>query len=129
MMEKSRILKPTFIRNDDRGLFVEITHEGPWETVIHGSMQKGASMGNHYHRECRAFFYLVSGKAEISIRNIVEKTEDVYSLGSGEGIKFLPYECHEVRYCEDSDFVFLKSYRYDPDNPDIYPPGDSHESG
>ena len=54
-------VKPSFVRADERGLFVEVVNEGPWETVVHGSMKKGSEMGQHYHRECRAFFILSAG--------------------------------------------------------------------
>jgi quercetin dioxygenase-like cupin family protein len=125
-MDTPRVKKPTpvepsFVRKDDRGHFIEIVNEGPWETIIHGSMKKGKTMGNHYHRECRAFFYLISGKAEVRIRHLIDNTFDTVSLKAGQGICFLPFEVHKVYYLEDSDFILLKSYRYRDDAPDIFP--------
>lgn len=114
-------IKPSFIRKDERGIFVEIVNEGPWETIIHGSMESGAEMGNHYHRECRAFFYVVDGKVEIHIRHLYDQSIAVGVLTSGEGLYFLPYEVHVVRYLEKTDFIFLKSYRYREDQPDTFP--------
>ena len=114
-------VKPTFVRKDQRGDFIEIVNEGPWETIIHGTMEAGAEMGNHYHREARAYFYIVSGKAEIRMRHRFDDTVQKIVLHPGEGVYFLPYEIHVVHYLEKSDFIFLKSYRYTDDQPDMYP--------
>jgi quercetin dioxygenase-like cupin family protein len=114
-------VKPTFVRKDQRGDFIEIVNEGPWETIIHGTMEAGSEMGNHYHREARAYFYIVSGKAEIRMRHLFDDTVQKTVLHAGEGVYFLPYEIHVVHYLEKSDFIFLKSYRYTDDQPDIFP--------
>lgn len=112
---------PTFIRNDNRGKFIEVVNEGPWETVIVGSMKKGKIMGEHYHRECRAYFFLTSGKAGVKIRHLVDQTTDDVELSAEQGIYFLPFEIHNIEYLEDSDFLLLKSYRYNDSRPDIFP--------
>ena len=112
MMEEGRprMVRPGYVREDDRGLFVEILAEGPWETIIHGTMQQGKTMGNHYHRENKAFFYLVNGSATIRVKHLVDNSEDEVVLRGGEGIFFLPFEVHTITYLEKSDFVLLKSY-------------------
>jgi mannose-6-phosphate isomerase-like protein (cupin superfamily) len=116
-----RIVKPSFRREEQRGLFVEILNEGPWETVIHGTMRPGGVMGNHYHKRTTAFFYLVRGKAQIVIRHMVDQNEERLELNPGEGVYFYPYETHAIRYLEPSDFIFLKSTRFREDNPDLFP--------
>ncbi len=112
---------PSFERKDHRGTFTEVVNEGPWETIIHGSMKKGATMGNHYHRECRAYFYIIQGSANIRARHLVDDSKDEVLLEAGHGLFFLPFVTHIVEYLEDSTFLLLKSYRYKNDNPDIYP--------
>lgn len=112
---------PSFVRRDDRGLFVEVVNEGPWETVIHGSMKAGKAMGDHYHRENKAFFFLTSGSAEVKIRHLIDDSQQRLVLKAGEGIYFLPFEVHTITYLEDADFLLLKSYRYQADKPDIFP--------
>jgi quercetin dioxygenase-like cupin family protein len=117
---KPTVVRPSFVRRDDRGLFVEIVNEGPWETVIQGTMKRRKKMGNHYHRENKAFFYLTRGRARVRIKHIVDGTEDSVVLHAGEGIYFLPFEIHTITYLEDSDFLLLKSYRYNEKKPDIF---------
>jgi len=115
----NRVVGPSFRRSDQRGLFVEIVNEGPWETVIHGSMAKDAVMGNHYHRRTDAFFYLVKGSAEIVIRHVADGRETQFTLAAGQGVFFHPYETHSIRYLEASDFIYLKSHRFRPESPDL----------
>ena len=117
-----KIEQPSFVREDDRGLFVEIVNGGPWETIIHGSMNKGSDLGNHYHRECRALFYLVDGLAEVRTRFILTGDKIVTNeLKAREMVLFRPFETHIVHFLADSDFILLKSYRYEDDQPDIFP--------
>lgn len=121
LVSKVASISPSFVREDDRGLFVEIVNEGPWETVIHGNMRAGKSMGDHYHRENKAFFFLTSGKAEVKVRHLIDESCQQVFLDSGQGIYFLPFEVHTITYLEDSSFILLKSYRYQVDKPDIFP--------
>ncbi len=118
---KAKVEEPTFIRKDERGLFVEVLNEGPWETIIHGSMKCGAEMGPHYHRECRAYFYLINGSARVQVRHLIDDSTEDVALGPQQGIYFLPFETHLIRYLENSDFLLLKSFRYSDDDPDIFP--------
>ena len=120
MTVKTTIHKPTFTRQDDRGLFVEVVDEGPWETVIHGTMLAGSQMGNHYHKVNKALFYLVSGSARVTIKRIIDHSTQEIELNAGEGIYFLPYEIHTIYYHTPSDFLLFKSYRYKKESPDIY---------
>ena len=115
-----RLTAPSFIREDERGSFIEIVNEGPWETIIQGEMKTGAKMGKHYHRECRAYFYIIEGRASVKIHHLIDGTEDTITLKGKQGLYFLPFELHTVTYLQDSSFLLLKSYRYKPDQPDIY---------
>lgn len=80
-----------------------------------------AEMGNHYHRECRAFLYLIKGRARVVIRHLVDNSMDEIIGDGGVGIYFLPFETHIVKYLDDTEFILLKSYRYSDSNPDIIP--------
>lgn len=112
--------KPTFSRHDQRGTFFEIVNEGPWETIVHGSMKVDSVMGNHYHKHCVAFFYLIRGEAEISIYDIATKQRGTIVLTANEGIFFYPYELHVIKYLDASDYMLLKSQRYHDDEADIH---------
>ena len=125
MKEKSRdftakIEGPSYCREDERGLFVEVTNGGPWETVITGRMEAESRLGDHYHRECRALFFLIRGRAEVKTRFLMDDVWQTLPLNAMEKIMFRPFEVHTVHFLEESDFILLKSYRYEDDNPDIF---------
>ena len=117
----SRVLKPTFERNDARGLFQEWVNSGEWKELNYGSMKEGGLMGNHYHKVTEMMFFLISGSADVVIENIKTRKKENLKLGPREGVAFHPFESHALKFTADTEFVMLKS-GYDPKNPDIFEP-------
>jgi quercetin dioxygenase-like cupin family protein len=115
------VLKASFTRTDARGTLTEVLNDGHWESLLTGSMSPGAVMGNHYHRETQVFFYLVSGAANIRTIDVETGVRDAVALGTGEGVLLHTGESHAIVFAEPSDFIMLKSRRYDPANPDTFP--------
>jgi quercetin dioxygenase-like cupin family protein len=115
------ILTPSFERKDDRGTFQEVLNDGSWEALICGRMNPDAVLGNHYHKKTVIFFYLASGSARITTIHVEKEDKDVFFLKSGQGVILSTNESHAIRFIEESDFVMLKSLRYDPADPDTYP--------
>ncbi len=114
------ILKPTFTRTDARGVLHEILNQGSWESIVGGTMNPGAVMGNHYHKETLVFFYLLSGSATVKTIDVASGARDEFRLEAHEGVLFPVNETHAVRFGEVSDFLMLKSKQYDPQNPDTF---------
>jgi quercetin dioxygenase-like cupin family protein len=115
------ILKPSFTRNDARGSFVEILNGGHWESLVMGSMNSGAIMGDHYHRETLIFFYLTRGAVTIRTIDVETQERDSFALAAGEGVILRTGESHAIHFDQPSDYLLMKSLRYDPANPDTYP--------
>ncbi len=120
-MEK---IKHIFERRDDRGVFKEYLN-GPegWKSINGGTMAAGAILGNHYHKNCRAAFFVLAGKAQIWYKNIqaAEAATEDFWLEAGEGCIFEPYETHAVRFGEESSFLLLKNEIFNSTDQDIYP--------
>ena len=116
-----QILRSTYERRDERGLFQEIVNGPSFAAVSRGRMKPGAVMGNHFHKKTRVFFFVVSGSAAIRTVNVETKATDSFTLSEGEGIYLEPGESHAIRYETESEFVMLKSLPYDPKDPDTYP--------
>ncbi len=115
------ILRPTFERRDDRGLFCEIVNGFSFAAASRGRMRGGAVMGNHFHKKTRIFFFLVSGSAAVMTVDVATGAKDAFRLGEGEGVYLEPGESHAIRYENDSEFLMLKSLPYDPKDPDTFP--------
>jgi quercetin dioxygenase-like cupin family protein len=114
------ILEPLFTRNDQRGLFQEVIRDYTWNTIVVGQFHQNAELGHHYHRRTLLFFYLINGTAIAIIENVETKERNRLELHTGQGILFYPGESHVIRFKEESNFLVLKSLRYDPDHPDTY---------
>ena len=116
-----RIVEPGFVRNDERGIFLEIVNGFDSKTAVWGRMRAGAVLGNHFHRKTRVFFFLASGRTRVSTVHVETGEKDSFSLEPSRGCFFEPGESHAIRFLEDGDFVMLKSLAYDPSDPDTYP--------
>lgn len=117
---RHQILTPSFERIDDRGLFREVLNDGSWEALIGGRMNPDAVIGNHYHKKTIIFFYLTSGSARITTIHVETEDKDAFLLQAGQGVILNTNESHAIRFIEESDFVMLKSLRYNPADPDTY---------
>jgi len=115
------ILKPNFVREDERGLFVEAVNGITWEQVSYGRMKKGSVMGNHYHKETDVLFFVVDGNTKIDIISVDANEKESLILHSNEGVILVPDYSHAIRFTEDTAFILCKSKRYDKDNPDTFP--------
>jgi dTDP-4-dehydrorhamnose 3,5-epimerase-like enzyme len=115
-----RILEPTFQRRDGRGLLQEVLNEGTWQSVVSGRMNAGAVMGNHYHKETLVFFFLFSGGADIRTVHVETGERDAFTLSTNQGVLLHTNESHAITFTAESEFLLLKTLRYDANNPDTY---------
>jgi dTDP-4-dehydrorhamnose 3,5-epimerase-like enzyme len=109
-----------FERRDDRGVFREVLNQGSWESLLQGSMEPGAVMGNHYHKKTTVFFYLLSGAAEVSIIDVETKFRSKFMLVGSQGVFLVPNESHAIRFLDKTEFIMMKSLRYSPEDPDTF---------
>jgi quercetin dioxygenase-like cupin family protein len=117
----SRIVTASFERRDERGVFREVLNGFEARTFLFGEMKEGATLGNHYHKRTRVFFYLTRGSAQVATVNVETEEKDSFGLKENQGCFFEVNESHAVRFTEDGEFVMLKSLAYDPADPDTFP--------
>lgn len=115
-----QIIRPSFVREDERGTLRELLNSGTWRSVIQGEMAAGAVMGDHYHKETQVFFYLISGSLDAITEDIITGERDSFSLRGGEGVILMPNESHKLTFTGDTVYLLLKSNPYDPNAPDTY---------
>ncbi len=115
-----RIINPAFERNDERGLFQEVLNDGSWESLIRGVMNTGAVLGNHYHKKTRIFFYLTRGAANIATLHVQTGKKEEFSLTAGQGTMLHVNESHAITFSKPTEFIMLKSHKYDPEEPDTF---------
>ncbi|MBU1626638.1 WxcM-like domain-containing protein [bacterium] len=116
-----KIITPSFKRTDERGTFLEVLNTGHWESLICGQMNKGAVIGNHYHKKTLVFFFLTKGAVKINIINVESSRRHQVELGENQGVILKTNESHAIHFLKESEFVMLKSIRYTPEDPDTFP--------
>ncbi len=114
------VLRPTFTRNDERGILREILNTGVWQSLLQGEMKAGAVMGNHYHQETEVFFFLLSGQVRVVTEHTQTKARDEFTLKALEGVMLRVMESHAITFQEPSVYLLFKSLPYDPQAPDTY---------
>ncbi len=83
-------------------------------SVIHEKMPPKTVEEEHYHRNSRQFFFILSGEA-------VMKTENgLVNLSQNEGIEIMPGLPHQMRNDSDSSVEFLV-YSVPPSHGDRFP--------
>jgi len=113
------IQAPAFVRKDSRGTFEEILNVGRWESLICGSMDKGAAMGHHYHAHTVVFFYLLEGSSHIITVDVPSNHRNEFTIRAGQGFLFRPSEARVITHLEPVRFLMMKSHRFDPKAPDL----------
>ncbi len=114
------ILPPAYERNDERGTFREVLNNGHWEALLSGCMHADAVMGNHYHKKTVVFFFLTRGSAAFKTINVETGEKDNFDLKSGQGVMLAVNESHAIRFLDESEFIMLKSHRYETADPDTF---------
>ena len=113
-MELIEKLTPDFSFPDDRGLLVQLVHEG-YRQVNAVFTKKGAVRGNyHYHRNTDEVFFILNGRVEITAVRDKKRESAVFSTGD---MFRIPVEVrHNCSYLEDTNLVVL--YSVPVDQPD-----------
>ncbi|HMK36117.1 MAG TPA: hypothetical protein VK463_13675 [Desulfomonilaceae bacterium] len=114
------IVLPGFERTDGRGVFREILNDGQWHSLISGTMNPNAVMGNHYHKRTVIFFYVTRGSVRIKTVHVETSATDEFVLSAHQGVFLQVNESHAINFLEESEFLMLKSLPYNPDDPDTY---------
>jgi dTDP-4-dehydrorhamnose 3,5-epimerase-like enzyme len=116
MMQK---LSPYFTKQDERGGFLGITQEG-WAEVNFIETAANQVRGNHYHRETRELFFIVSGEIEVVIDDLNSGKHLELSFRKGDIFIIEPYEVHTFRTSTDAQWINMLSKPMDQQNPDFH---------
>lgn len=112
-------ISPYLKKIDERGEFWGITQAG-WAEVNFIETSAHEVRGNHYHKETRELFFIVSGEIEVVIED----------LNSGEHLKLLvtkgdvfiiePFELHTFYTMTDAQWINMLSKPIDQQSPDFH---------
>ena len=106
---------------DDRGTICQILSI-PNSQVNYLFTKKGAIRGDHYHKKNREYFFVISGKVQItaySVKEPGEKEERVFEAGDLFLVE--PYLMHSFVFLEDTQMTVIYDLGIESDGEkDIY---------
>lgn len=117
------------IHEDKRGWLVEVLKanklEKPVKQLHIASIKPGGVRGDHYHSKRIEWFFIVAGKAELTLQDIKtkEKIRFRFSPKEPKVITIFPHIGHAVKNIG-RGIVYLVSAQsdiYNPKNPDKFP--------
>lgn len=104
---------------DARGRFRGLTRDG-WAEVNFIETRAGEVRGNHYHRETRELFFIVSGDVQIEVKDLATGQRTEFVARAGDIFVIEPMELHIFRVLTDAQWINMLSRPMDPDHPDLH---------
>lgn len=114
-----QILAPYLSKPDERGGFLGITQES-WAEVNFIETRANQVRGNHYHKETRELFFVISGEIEVVIDDLNSGEHLELSFRKGDVFIIEPYEVHTFRTVTDAQWINMLSRAIDPQRPDFH---------
>jgi len=113
-------LKLYTINKDLRGSFFGVTNKYTWGEINYIETFAMVERGNHYHKSTLELFYILEGRINVMIYNII--TKKYFKFEAKPTMIFIidPFEVHTFKTVEDSKWINMLSHRIDEENPDIY---------
>lgn len=93
------ILSPDFKFSDERGCLTQLVHQGYNQFNIIFS-KKDVVRGNHYHKENREVFFVITGSFKVIAEKDGQKEE--YTFKASDMFLIPPYVMHSFYYIEDT---------------------------
>ena len=121
-------IKELEIHSDNRGWLVELLKanqlEKPVKQIHVASIKPGCVRGNHYHSKRIEWFFIVAGKAKLSLQDIKNKEKISFKLSPKKPkvITIFPNISHAVKNIG-KEVVYLLSAQsdiYNPKKPDAF---------
>ena len=106
-----KLTHPRPSQSDERGIIVDILTKEKIDYVTLITSKRGATRGNHYHKQTIQWVYIFRGKIKLLSQKPDEAVEATY-LTQGDLALTEPMERHAMIALEDSEFmVFTRGIR------------------
>ncbi len=109
---------------DNRGFLSEFIKSNEMGQIFISTTKPGITRGNHWHHTKVEKFFVISGKAQISLRHMVSGETVSYTVSGDEPtVVDIPVGyTHNIKNIGDEKMIclFWSSRIFDPENPDTY---------
>jgi dTDP-4-dehydrorhamnose reductase len=111
---------PYFYSVDSRGKFIGILRGLKWEEINYVETNEGDVRGGHYHKLTEEAFYIIAGKIEVSLTNLITNTKRELFIHEGDILIIEPYILHTFKILENSKWISMLSKAFDGKTKDMY---------
>ena len=114
MQIKKEKIKAAF--KDDRGAIYDLLDNGDIKHIGMLTSKKGSVRGSHYHKIARQITYILSGKIELTLKDIDYENAkpQIMIMEEGDIVDIPPMVAHSLKALEDTAFlVFTDRQRSD----------------
>jgi len=123
-LEKDYFSYKVEMKTDNRGMLFELLKSSHFGQIFVSTTKPGITRGNHYHDTKVEKFCVISGKADIKFRHILNNEIISYKV-SGEKIEIIdipPGYTHSIENIGDTEMItlFWANEMFDPKRPDTY---------
>lgn len=115
----NKLLKPFHNFHDNRGEIKGIINNGNWEESNFIFSKKGSLRGNHYHKETTELIFVIEGKIEVILMDLISKKKIILVLEENSILKITPYTVHTFKVIRESKWINYLSKKFDKEKPDI----------
>lgn len=96
---------------------------GLWEQVNLLEINKGKTMGGHYHKATHEFFYVLSGHVNVFTYHKGDTENKGFEAKEGDCFTIGIDEYHYIEAIKKSKLIVTLSKKYNQEQPDIYTGG------
>lgn len=108
------------VHKDERGVFYGITDKYAWAEINFIETRALTKRGNHYHKSTKELFYILEGRIQVEIINLVTSQCRTFEAVPQMAFILDPYEVHTFYTLEPSKWINMLSHKLDTSKPDIY---------
>ncbi len=120
MKQLIEFMKPNFEFEDDRGKLNQLFRDG-YKQVNYIFTKSGVIRGEHYHKNNKEAFYVISGSFELILEDLNSDAKEKHILKTGDFFAINPYLKHSFNYLEDTRLISMYSKGVEEENgKDIY---------
>ena len=112
-------LTPEFTHSDSRRTISQMLTE-PIAQVNTYFIKKGSTLGNHYHKVTKEYFFVIEGELYMDIQPLGEKETKGSVLSTGDFFLVEPLEVHKVEAITDVRLMTLLTKAFTEEDPDIH---------
>lgn len=116
----NNLISPYFYFKDDRGEIRGLIQDMDFEEINYVESEKGAVRGNHYHKETKEAFFIISGKIRIELTDVETREKKIFMAEDKDFFIIKPNTMHTFYVLEDSKWLNMLSKSMRGENKDFY---------